>query len=322
MVQGGFGAKVRGIYATALSRLLLDHGFELVQLSKEIMERLGVEPLERNPDLNIQDRYDRQGVEARGSVEAVEALRLFLRKELVDVILRRRVDQHCLDVEFPWESKMRLDEYRGAVVPTVRMHHFYMACGGLISSAADMAEKLLLKGRPPEEVEELLRRTIDPYLSSEGSEVNVEHVKLGGAVISLGRAMIDAYDESMLRFTRTIRGGGVYDGLGVEREPGDRAVAEAKLGDYYMVTKYYSKAGRFKGAYINLSTPLEVYPAKIRYVDLETDVCVWPEGDVKIIDEELLERVASEGIITERLFEMVKSKAEELAVYYCGRPIS
>ena len=322
MAHRGFGAKVRGIYATALSRLLLDHGFELVQPSREIIERLGVEPLEKDPDLNIQDRRDRQGVEARGGVEAVEALGLSMRKELVDVILRSGVVQHRLDVEFPWASKTRMDEYRGAVVPTVRMHHFYKACEDLISSAADMAEKLLLKGRPLEEVEELLRRTVDPYLPSEGSEVGVEHVKLSGEVINLGRAVIEEYNGSAIRFKREMRGGGVYNGLGVEGEVGDRAVTEAKLGEYYAVTRYYSKDGRLKGAYINLNTPVEIYPSKIRYVDLETDVCVWPGGDVKIIDEDLLERAASEGIITDKLFKMVKAKAEELAVYYANRPIS
>jgi hypothetical protein len=322
MVQRGFGAKVRGIYATALSKLLLNHGFELVQPSIEIVERLKVEPLEKDPDVTIQDRHDRQGVEARGSVEAVEALGLSLREDLVDVILRRGVAQHRLDVEFPWASKMKLDEYREAVAPTVQMHHFYKACGDLISSAADMAENLLLKGRPLEEVEELLKRTVDPYLPSEGSEVDIEHVKLSGSVINLGRAVIEEYDGSVIRFTRELRSAGVYDGLEVQRGVGDRAVTEAKLGDYYMVTKYYSKNGRFKGAYINLNTPVEVYPAEIRYVDLEADVCVWPGGDVKVIDKDLLERAALKSVITDELFEMAKAKAEELAAYYAHRPIS
>lgn len=317
MSREGFRAKVRGIYTTALTGLLLDHGFEIVQPSEEIIERFGVEASERNPDLSIRDRHDRQGIEAFGSVEAIEDLRSILGEELLDVILRKRFDRGYLDVEFPWASKRKLDEYRREVVPTVHMHHYYKACGGEISSAAEMAERLIKRGRPAGEVEELLRRTIEPYLPFEGSEIGIEHVKLSGFVISLGRAVIAAYDEeSMIRYTREIKGGCVYDGLGVEKEAGDRAVTEAKLGEYYTITRYYSKGGRFKGAYINLNTPIELYPSRIRYVDLEVDICIWPGGDVKVIDEEIFERAASRGIITEKLFEVIREKTKELLVCY------
>ena len=312
MTGGGFRAQVRGIYSTSLTRLLLDHDFEIVQPSKEIAERFGLEASESEPDLIIRDRHDRQGVEALGSANSVEALRSILREKLTDVILRR-VDGGCLDVEFPWTSKMKLDEYRRAVVPTVQMHHHCKACGGEVSAAADMAERLLMRGRPPEEVEELLRRTLAPLFPFEGSEIGIEHVKLSGSVLSLGKAVVEAYDEkSLIRYTREMRGGGVYNGLGTEKEAGDRAVTEAKLGEYYTATKYYSQDGRFKGAYINLNTPVELYPSKIRYVDLEVDVCVWPGGVVEVMDAEMLERAAEELIITEKILEIVKAKVDEL----------
>ena len=312
MARGRFRAKVRGIYSTALTRLLLDHDFEIVQPSEEIVERFGLEASECEPDLIIRDRHDRQGVEAFGSGEAVKAFRSILGEDLMDVILRR-VDISCLDVEFPWASKMKLDEYRRAVVPTVQMHHYYKAYGGEVSSAADMAERLLLRGRPSEEVEELLRRTLVPIFPFEGSEIGIEHVKLSGSVLSLGKAVIEVYDErSLIRYTREMRGGGVYDGLGLEKEAGDRAVTEAKLGEYYTVTKYFSQDGRFKGTYMNLNTPVELYPSKIRYVDLEVDICIWPGDIVEVIDEEALEMAASEDIITSRLFEIVRVKIKEL----------
>jgi protein associated with RNAse G/E len=303
--------KVRGIYTTALTKLLLDHNYEIVQPSEEIVERFGLEAVERESDLIIRDRYDRQGVEAFGGVEAIDAFRSILREELVDVILRRRVDS-CLDVEFPWASKMKLDEHRRAVAPTVQMHHFYKACGGEVSSAADMAERLLLGGRPAEEVEELLRRTLVPYFPFEGSEIGIEHVKLSGEILSLGKAVIETFNESLVRYTREMRSEGVYDGLGVEKESGDCAVTEAKLGEYYTVTKYFSKGGRFKGAYINLNTPVELYSSKTRYIDLEVDICLWPGGDVRVIDEELFERAVKELIITEKLLKLVKTKVNEL----------
>ena len=321
MGRGRFRAKVRGIYATALTRLLLSHSFDIIQPSEDIVERFDSTFSEDSPDLIIRDRRDLQGVEASGSAEAVEALSSVLREELLDAIFRRMPDRRCLDVEFPWVSKMRLDECRREVAPTVQRHHYHKACGGEVSSAAEMAERLLLRGRPAEEVEEMLRRTLEPYFPFEGSEILIEHVKLSGYVLSLGRAVIEAYDEdSIIRYTRELRGGGIYDGLRVVKEAGDRAVTEARPGEYYTVTRYFSRGGRFKGTYINLNTPLELYPSKVRYVDLEVDICVWPGGDIEVVDEEMLERAAAEGVITDRLFEVVREKTEELLARYSDGP--
>jgi hypothetical protein len=254
-----------------------------------------------------------QGVEATGSNEAIESLRTVLREELYDVVLRRRVEGSSLDVEFPWDSKKKLDEYRRDVLPTVSKHHYCKACGGMVSSAVDMAEKLLFLGSAVGEVEELFRQTIGPYLPHEGSEIRVEHVKLSGLALDLGKAVIESYDEgSCIKYVREMRSNGTYDGLGMEREAGDRALTEVKNGEYYTETKYYSEAGRFKGAYINLNTPVELYPSKIRYVDLEVDICVFPEGDIKVIDMELLERAAGKQIITRKLLEIVEEKISNL----------
>lgn len=313
----GFRARVRGIYATALTRLLIDHGFDIVQPSEEIVERFGTMFSEDEPDLVIGDSRDLQGVEASGSLEAIKALGSALGEELMDAIFRNIAGGLSLDVEFPWASKLTLDEYRRRVAPTVNRHHFYKACGGEVSSVAGMAEGLLLRGRPAEEVEGILRRVVEPHLPFEGSEICIEHVKLGGYVLNLGRAVIEAYDEgSLMRYSRELRGGGVYDGLGVAKEAGALAVTEAVPGEYHTVTRYFSGGGRFKGAYINLNTPLELYPSKARYVDLETDICIWPGGDVRVMDEELLERAAAEGVITCKLLEVVREKTEELLAHY------
>lgn len=104
-----------------------------------------------------------------------------------------------------------------------------------------------------------------------------------------------------------MRSNGIYDGLGVEKKAGDRAVTEVRLDEYYTETGYYTQGGRFKGAYINLNTPVEFYPSKIRYIDLEVDVCVFPGEEVKVVDMDLLERAAGELIITEKLLETVRA---------------
>ncbi len=63
---------------------------------------------------------------------------------------------------------------------------------------------------------------------------------------------------------------------------------------------------------MNLNTPIELYPYGIRYVDLEVDVCVWPDGRVKKLDEEKLGRAVAEGLITEKLAEIVGEKIRRL----------
>jgi len=221
---------------------------------------------------------------------------------------------HGVDVEFPALSKKKLDEVRGSVTPTIDGHHYYKACGGNVSSAIDMAEKLLEKGSPRKEVESLLEQTIMAEYPALGSVMSIEHVKLDGKVFHLGKALIEAFNshESLIIFRRVFEKKGIYDGLRTEKEPGDYAVTEAKMGEWHFKTEYFSKDGRYKGTYINLNTPIELYPDGIRYVDLEVDVCVWPNGRVEKLDEDKLKEAAAEGMITQKLVRMVEEKLREI----------
>ncbi len=314
-------AKIRGIYSTALTKLLLDNGFAIVQPSVTVRERFGLKENDEFPDLEVYDRQDKQGVQASGTAEAVNAFTSILQSCLDDVVIRKEEvpatllkGSRYIDVEFPALSKKKLDEIRGSVTPTMDGHHYYKACGVNISSAFDMAEKLLEKGGPREEVETLLKQTIRAKYPIAGSLIEIEHVKLHGKVINLGKAVIGTFDhhKSLIQFRRVFKKKGIYDGLKTEKEPGDYAVTEAKIGEWYFKTRYFSKDGQYKGTYINLNTPIELYPHGIRYVDLEVDVCVWPNGRVKKLDEKRLKEAAAEGIITPKLVRIIKEKLQEI----------
>lgn len=216
---------------------------------------------------------------------------------------------HSIDVEFPALSKKKLDEMRKSVVPTIDGHHFYKACGGKISSALDMAERLE-ENCSHEEVEGLLKQTIETECPDEGSIIEVEHVKLDGRTLRLGRALVEDFDhrEAVIRFSRVFERKGIYDGLKTQKEPGDRAVTTAKIGEWYFKTEYFSKEGSYKGTYVNFNTPIELCPHGIHYVDLEVDVCAWPDGKIKTLDEEKLERALTEGIVTQKLVRVVNEK--------------
>ncbi|NIR87201.1 DUF402 domain-containing protein [Candidatus Bathyarchaeota archaeon] len=464
-------ARVRGIYSTALTKLLVEHEFDIVQPSVTTRERFGLEECNESPDLDVYDRRDRQGVKALGKTEPINTFCSILQSRLDDVIVRRwpitadgiykglikeadptahsflvdigsavgriddkevlnpdleqivvqverkrvgakkpvlttgikipgkyavliperriKVSQRIRDskvrsrlhkigeelippdwgilwrtaaanqsvdvlrgeitrlvregrdvmgqaeraeapvklwegrsfvnLEFPALSKKKLDEFRRCVAPTMDGHHYYKACGRRISAELDMAEKLLEKGCSPKEVEDLFRQTVEAEFPTVGSVIGMEHAKLDGKVFHLGEALVEAFDhdQSSLRLSRVFERKGVYDGLGVMKEPGDCAITEAKIGEWHFKTKYFSSDGRCKGTYINLNTPIELYPYGIRYVDLEVDICVWPSGTVRKLDEEKLEKAVEEGLVTERLAKIAKEKLQELTATLC-----
>ncbi len=457
--------RIRGIYSTAITKLLIDQGFDIVQPSVTTRERFGLNRNSKSPDLDVYDRRDLQGVKASGKAEPITNFISMLQSHLSDVIIRRwpftvngiykgvikqaepethsllvdigttigrvaeeeisdpnlkevvvqveRIKQtnkpaltreikipgkyaillpkpqvkisrkirnlkkqsqlhklgrkfapsnrgilwrsaaadqpsevlgdeistllkeeetllkkaeeveapatlwegpHSIDVEFPALSKKKLDDVRKSVAHTIDGHHFYKACGQEIASALDMAEKLLEKGCSYGEVETLFKQTTETQYPDMGSIIEIEHVKLDGRTLCLGKALIEDFDHghSTIRFSRVFETKGVYDGLKTRKEPGDRAVTEATLGEWHFKTKYFSKEGRWKGTYVNLSTPIELYPYGVRYVDLEVDVCVWPDGKVEKLDEEKLDKARVEGIVTKDLVEAVKKKLREV----------
>jgi len=332
-----FKVRIRGVYATALTKLLMDYnnilgnrtspdflpdnGFTIVQPSAAVRERFELKEDDAFAQLEVYERQDKQGVQAFGTAEAVNAFTSILQSCLDDVVVRKGESPATLlegssyvDVEFPALSKKKLDEIRGSVTPTMNCHHYYKACGENISSALSMAEKLLEKGAPREEVEKLLKQTIRAKYPIVGSLMEIQHVKLRGEVFNLGEAVIEAFDhpKSLIRFRRIFKKKGIYDGLKTEKAPGDYAVTEAKIGEWYLETRYYAKDERYKGTYINFNTPIELYPRGIRYVDLEVDVCVWPNGRVKKLDEKNLKEAMEEGVITPKMARIVKEKLREI----------
>jgi len=448
-------AKIRGIYSTALTKLLLENGFQIVQPSIPIKERFQLESCFDPPDIEIKDRNDLQGVHVIGAPKSVNKLTQILQSHLQDVITRRwrvsldgiykgkivkplhqnvlvdigialgrlpikekpknkeevivqvqrrkigtknpllttnikivgeyailtqeqtigvslkirnlserarlyalgkrlkpanwgiiwreiaanqptetlekqicqlvekaekvaRLERqltapalllegsHCMDVEFPATSKATLDQIRNTVTPTLTRHHYYKACGGRISAALEMAEKLLENGKSLKEVEEGFKRTVEPEYPREGDRLQIEHVKLSGQTFLLGEATIQEIEEPKIRFQRILKRNGVYDGLRVQKQAGDKAVTEAEIGAWTFETRYYAPSGEYKGTYININTPIEVYPNTIRYIDLEVDICIWPNRTYKVLDEEKLDSALHEGWISERLVRLVK----------------
>ncbi len=340
-------ARVRGIYTTALTKLLLDHGFEIVEPSAVIKERFKLRdtPTMLPPDLDIYDRLDRQGIYVVGETTSLDVFNSALQSSLDDVIIRKRITRIGVDhplltcdsrvpglmvkeagdaslspkrdsvnVEFPAISKKKLDALRSIVMPTLEGHHYFKACRGKVSYLLEMAERMLEKSAPRGEVEELFKESIRAEYPRLNSRIDIEHVKIDGRVFHLNNAKIVDFDEEdgSLRLLRTFKNKGIYDGLRIRKDPDDYALTDLKIGDWSFRTRYFSSDGRYKGTYVNLNTPIELYPDKIRYVDLEVDVCLWPNGKTETLDLDKIEDKVSGGYISERPVSIVKRKVEEI----------
>ncbi|MFP3952406.1 MAG: DUF402 domain-containing protein [Candidatus Bathyarchaeia archaeon] len=311
MARDNLKIQVRGIYSSALVKLLLDNGFQIVNPSVEIEERFRITQKSVEADITVNTRRDQQGIIASGDRDAVRIIGDVIAIELNESILRQRTSGN-LDVEFPLSMKARLDRLRRKVTPTMDNHHYYKAFGGEVAALVDMAERLIDRGKPREVVEDDFMRTLLQYIPFEGSRIEISHVKLNGSVIPLGKATLELLDGAEIRYSRSMSAGGKYDGLGIPKEGGDKAITHIHKGDYHYTTEYFSSNGSLKGTYININTPIEVYRDSIRYIDLEVDVVVWRDGAAEIIDLDKLEQMEQEGVITSHLAKKAEDKAKSL----------
>ena len=210
-------------------------------------------------------------------------------------------------------SKQLLDEARSLVTPTVRDHHSLKSSGrGDVGMLVDFSEALLGRGMDAEAVGETLLDYIVDLLSKARS-VSIIHRTLRGEVLRLtpGRvqAVLPTSTGYRLEVKRVFRGRGVYDALGVEKEPGDYDVMTVETGSWRIIHRYFSANGVLKGEYININTPPELRPDSIEYIDLAVDVVRRPGGKPILVDREELEEALSKGYVSEILYRRALEEA-------------
>ncbi|WP_167827770.1 DUF402 domain-containing protein [Pyrolobus fumarii] len=214
-------------------------------------------------------------------------------------------------------DKRRLDDIRDSILPTIPWHHSIKSLGDeKLNVIVDYAEKVLEIDRS---VRSKLHEGLKLYIVDQlqGKRVRVHHVKLDGSVVELGvatvrEARIDSGEISLI-LERHVRSSGVYDGLGVEKEPGDIIETSISTSRWYITHKYISRDGNLKGVYININTPPEIAPGYVRYIDLSVDVVKMPDGSVKIIDVEEFKKYVEEGVVPSELVNRVKEVVREIA---------
>jgi len=313
--------KIRGIYSTALTRLLLDWGYAVVEPSMKICERFGLENNNEPHDILIQDRDELQGVELCGESERLCQFLTFLQERLLDAVLidLRTVDdpegQVKATVELPGASKKVLDELRFAVTPTIQRHHRLRIIDPRLLEQVEV-DLLTHPARKAGLEEKLFQETIFLPLEKNGI-VRLEHMRPSGKAMRPREGVLVNADDQRVVFRRSFFKGR-YDGLDLPINEGDYGLTEIREGSWTVKHSYFTKEGRLIGEYYNINTPVELYPYGARYVDLEVDVIRRAGEQPFLIDREKLSLVARQGCIGAALETKAMEVAEELMLSLQG----
>lgn len=211
-------------------------------------------------------------------------------------------------VWFGRESRFTLDDRRREVAPTMPGHHRIKAGADGASDAVDFVESVCgpFDGGDGEFPFEAVR---DQWGPAVGDEIDIGHGKPDGRRIELGPAEVTAVEGPQVTVEREMVGRGTYDGIGTEREPGDIATTTVREGRWWYQTVYRSPQGDRRGTYVNICTPVEIFPDELRYVDLHVDVVRQPDGTIQRVDEDELTAAVDEGHLSEALADRARQVA-------------
>jgi hypothetical protein len=217
---------------------------------------------------------------------------------------------------FGRESRFTLDERRAATVATMPGHHRIKAGSRSASAAVDFVEAVCpdlgsegaKDGAADEDFPfDVVTRQFGPR---EGDQLAIDHGKPAGRCIRLGTGDVAERDPGgTVTLTRQMSPGGTYDALGTPREAGDVAVTKFKEGRWWYATVYRDTEDNRKGTYVNVCTPVEIFPESVRYVDLHVDVVKHADGSVERVDDDELDAAVADGDVTEPLAEKARSVA-------------
>lgn len=219
-------------------------------------------------------------------------------------------DEEAAWLWFGREGRAAYDEARAEETTTVPGHHRLKATSKAASAGVDIAEALVDDADPTDDLPfEVVARRFGP---DEGDQVEIVHGKPEGRFPSLGRGeVVESDGEGEMVVERRITSSGTYDALGVEREDGDVARTRFEEGARAYATVYKSSDGEKKGTYVNVCTPLEIFPDAVRYTDLYVDV-IKVDGETLVVDEDELDEAVEKGLVPESTAERALEVAEKV----------
>jgi len=214
---------------------------------------------------------------------------------------------------FGREARFALDSRRRAVVPTMPGHHRIKAATEAAGAAVDFVEQVCDDLTTRAETSggddagsdgdsefpfEAVTRQFGPQ---ESDTVSIGHGKPDGRRIELGAGEVTERADSRVTVERELSGGGTYDALGVPRREGDVATTKFREGRWWYPTAYRGEEGERRGTYVNVCTPVEIFPGEVRYVDLHVDIVRHADGTVERVDDDELDDAVEAGLVGEHL---------------------
>jgi hypothetical protein len=210
-------------------------------------------------------------------------------------------------VWFGRESRFALDVRRREVLSTMAGHHRIKAGGHGASTAVDFVERVCGDARADEAFPfEAVAAQFGPR---EGDSLRIGHGKPDGQRFELGPGEVMSVADGEVVLRRELAGHGTYDGLGVEQHAGDVATTKFREGRWWYPTVYRGEDGTHRGTYVNICTPVELFPSQARYVDLHVDVLEHADGAVERVDEDELAAAVDAGHLSPELAERAREVA-------------
>ncbi len=252
--------------------------------------------------LEVSAKYVRQGFSIRWRSNADEANlddvvnevpELIRKLNNVELLLMKAkpleivyVGEYMRLLELTYNSKMYLDNIRKNVAPTTPYHHVLRSDNGRSEGVVDLLD-IIAKDITWDKLKVWVRDWI-AYRLNNRKDITLVHKRIMKKDVILGRAKPIEVKTSLGRLEvvlkRSMKGGGLYDGLNLPKETGDYAITSIREGDWYIIHQYYSKDGELKGIYININTPPEIMPSgQVGYTDLEVDL-VYDSNGCRLID--------------------------------------
>jgi len=216
-------------------------------------------------------------------------------------------------VVFTRNSLRYLDSLRRQVIPTTPYHHQMKLCGideRIVDTLDFISNHVELS-----QLEQALNDYFLQMLANQKSAIIV-HAKPWEEYIEIGPLEILGVTSTqhgvVVVGLREIRTQGVYDGLDVPKEVGDKAYTFVFLEKPYTVHIYTSSDGKLKGVYINVNTPPIVCPDRIQYIDLLVDV-VFHNEQLKVVDLDEFENFLKMGFNASYAEETAKKALNEIS---------
>lgn len=227
---------------------------------------------------------------------------------------------------FPSTQKLKFDEIRSSVSPTLALHHDIKAGintnNKLQLKVLNLIEGIMTEANTLGFSDKINKQFTSFYHSNlyvPKQFLNITHYKLNGRSINLKPGVIKKIernhvekDKLKIILRRNLTGHGIYDGLDIPIEFGDFAIGIYEVGNMYYENIYYSQDYELKGRYFNINTPILLRSDGIHYFDLEIDVIEPLNKTRTIIDNEILDKALQLNIISQELYDKALDVAEKI----------